>query len=93
MMTNNPTDKQIIKALECCGSGHAHDSCDQCPLHHVKGCYDTVLNDYALGLIHRQQAEIARLEKANGVLLCAKDAMEANCIALQKQLEELEVKE
>ncbi len=37
-------------------------------------------------VLHLQE-ENTRLEKRNGVLLVEKDAMEANCIALQKQLD------
>ena len=36
-----------------------------------------------------QKAEIERMEKRNGMLLCEKDAMEAQCIGFQKQVDEL----
>lgn len=39
-------------------------------------------------VLHLQE-ENARLEKRNGALLIEKDAMEANCIVLQKQLDEV----
>ena len=39
-------------------------------------------------VLHLQE-ENARLEKRNSALLIEKDAMEANCIALQKQLDEV----
>ena len=57
------TDKEIIKALECCISD---ENCENCPLHHKKienACVLTVVEFYKeiLALINRQQAEIERL--------------------------------
>ena len=53
------TDKEIIKALECCNQ---EDMCDQCPYDFA--CYDdkykSILSKDALDLINRQQAEIDR---------------------------------
>ena len=52
------TDKEIIKALECCGIKHC---CEECPYNGVKcKLMNGVLSD-ALDLINRQQAEIERL--------------------------------
>lgn len=52
------TDKEIIKALECCGVNH---NCAGCPKEKEPyGCY-FVLCGGALDLINRQNAEIERL--------------------------------
>ena len=51
------TDKEVIKALECC----IKNGCDNCPfnrLTHLSDCLNMFLN-----LINRQKAEIERLEK------------------------------
>lgn len=53
------TDKEIIKALECCSIKHA---CSECPYTRNKGCgcINGILKD-TFDLINRQQAEIERL--------------------------------
>jgi Tfp pilus assembly protein PilO len=51
------TDKEIIKALECCKK----DDCDNCP-NNFGNCYAN-LAGYALDLINRKQAEIERLKE------------------------------
>lgn len=56
------TDEEIVKALEHCGSNHKDNSCEICPFRHVANCYDTVLHDNALDLIHRLQSEIKEYE-------------------------------
>ncbi len=48
------TDKEIIKALECCDD---FEWCGHCSLQGVTDCR-TVLTENALDLINRQQAEI-----------------------------------
>ena len=55
------TDKDIIKALECCIKPTS--DCDNCPLY-VKGDGDciNIVKQGALDLINRQQAEIERLK-------------------------------
>ena len=55
------TDKEIIKALECCGKPVDENSCSECPYH----CYEEdchKLLPQAIDLINRQQAEIEELE-------------------------------
>lgn len=57
------TDKDIIKALECCHKGRAE--CEECPLWHTSGanadCVDR-LTGSALNLINRQKEELKRLK-------------------------------
>ena len=59
------TDKEIIKALECCCSPKVN-ACDDCPFH--KRCYENNewLEKEAIDLINRQKAEIERLEQEKG---------------------------
>lgn len=54
------TDKDIIKALECC---NVETDCKRCPLYkeHFTQCIDIACKN-ALDLITRQQAEIERLK-------------------------------
>ena len=61
------TDKEIIKALECC----IKDDCDNCP-NSFGNCYSN-LAGYALDLIKRQQAEIERLNGEKENLRCVID--------------------
>ena len=58
-MPDKLTDKEIVKALECCCIEHA---CGKCPYTRNKGCscINGILKD-ALDLINRQKAEIERL--------------------------------
>ena len=57
------TDKEIIKALECCGNV-VTSTCKGCPYHitHNANCVKALMHD-ALDLINRQQAEIEELKK------------------------------
>ena len=61
------TDKEIIKALECCKTTIQTD-CENCPLYKEEVTENstciTILSENALDLINRQQAEIERLQKA-----------------------------
>ena len=54
------TDKDIIKALECC-TGLDFGKCAHCHLIHTVGCSSKLLK-YSFGLINRQKAEIERLK-------------------------------
>lgn len=49
------TDKDLIKALECCNK----DDCDNCP--YKRNCKNVMCD--VLDLINRQQAEIEKLKK------------------------------
>jgi hypothetical protein len=58
------TDKEIIKALECCRDGLLNPAfCKECPYYEKEICAVVSTND-ALDLINRQQAEIERLSEA-----------------------------
>lgn len=61
------TDKEIIKALECCSS-NLQSTCDNCPIHYRQSA-DCVayLAKNALVLINRQKAEIEKLQKTQQV--------------------------
>lgn len=65
------TDKEIIKALECCKKPAGTGACKNCPLDKDRPCTTTMMES-ALDLINRQQAEIERLEKL------AKDRADVN---------------
>jgi hypothetical protein len=59
------TNKEIIKALECCGKNHitgSTDACEHCFLQNSAMCV-TELIYKALDLINRQQARIKELEE------------------------------
>lgn len=53
------TDKEIIKALECCANYEKKEDCIGCPIR--SECEQNVLEKYSLELITRQQAEIEQL--------------------------------
>ena len=57
------TDKEIIKALECCYDLDSSAICHQCPLYQTENCRDGYLGLQALHLINRQKAEVERLEE------------------------------
>lgn len=54
-MPNKLTDAEIKKALECCSTYHDVSSCKNCPLDGK--CEPNVLEQYALDLINRYEAE------------------------------------
>lgn len=69
------SDKHIIKALECCTGANAK-MCGVCPLGRHQDC-EYVLQDEALALLKRQQAEIERLEGfATNMEYCANHALD-----------------
>lgn len=69
------TDNEIVKALECCGvdpnSGKYAD-CKNCPLDSLgnANCFNFVIQQHALDLIKRQQAEIESMENCERILIC-----------------------
>ena len=60
------TDKEIIKALECCKRDFSMRNCLDCPYNKEKSanCVSFMIED-ALDLINRQQAEIEKLTADN----------------------------
>jgi hypothetical protein len=73
------TDKEIIKALECCISA---ESC--CVCGYTKMCDGTTIHQFALDPINRQQAEIEKLERTilylEGVCESTPDKVRAEAI-------------
>lgn len=58
------TDKEIIKALECCSMFDSYEACKNCPNYECdteKGCVAELCGN-ALNLINQQQAEIEKLK-------------------------------
>ena len=70
------TDKEIIKALECCVDWCGNVSCWDCPLKNT-GCIHFDKLKETLDLINRQQAEIERLT-------AERDAMHQDVIAAEE---------
>lgn len=60
------TDEEIVKALECCIKGVTVSNCAECPLDMIEEdcCYytPTLIDRYALDLIHRLQKENEELK-------------------------------
>ena len=56
------TDKEIIKALECCYR-KGGTPCRDCPFNEFEDCNDVLMADYVFNLINRQQEEIERLKE------------------------------
>lgn len=50
------TDEEIIKALECCGSGYFEQMCPECPLYTDMNC-NCFLAKFSLDLINRLKSE------------------------------------
>ena len=60
------TDREIIKALECCLK---HYGCMDCPVRGKDGCM-SILYKNSLDIITRQQAEIEKLKDCERILIC-----------------------
>ena len=56
------TDKEIIKASECCYR-KGGTPCRDCPFNEFEDCNDVLMADYVFNLINRQQEEIERLKE------------------------------
>lgn len=59
--------EQIIKALECCSSGHTSTACKECPLRYEEGTCDDDSNYVmiqALSLIREQDKRIEEIKDA-----------------------------
>ena len=62
------TDKETIKALECCITTNRKYKCADCPYKKTLGFCIDKLNKDVIDLINRQQAEIERLRERNNTL-------------------------
>lgn len=79
------TDKDIVKALEHCANYKNHTvSCIDCPL--CGKCDINSLEQFALDLVKRQQAEIERLRKLHQL---AVDEREANVKGFTETLDKI----
>ncbi len=58
-MPNKPTDKEIVKALECCKSDTS--VCNECPYDKIGECIEKMCAD-SIDLINRLQGENERLQ-------------------------------
>ena len=63
ILSNNLTDNEIKKALECCNTEYEDYQCPHCPLLH-KGCKKALIQN-AFDLINRQQAENEEFKAIN----------------------------
>ena len=81
------TDKEIIKALECC---FIEQQCNYCPLYkeHSADCLDTVLKN-AHTLITRQQAEYENLKVENQSLRSAANSLKMHYEEAQAEIKRL----
>lgn len=67
------TDKEIIKALECCSKDDREICVKECPIFRTAGCVESLVNN-ALDLIKRQQTEINHFVEANKMVVDLKTA-------------------
>lgn len=83
MTDKKPTDKDIIRALECC---NVETDCKRCPLYkeHSANCIDIACKN-ALDLITRQQAEIERLKAYNENLQTANTALSNDILDIKAE--------
>ena len=65
------TESEIMKALECCSKVLA-ESCAECPLQKVD-CLKVNIEELALDLINRKNAEIERLKSHSGKCIYLSD--------------------
>ena len=85
--TNKLTDKEIIKALECCGTATCiSNSCPYEKIHDIPTCTTKLTRD-ALDLINRQQAEIDELKHEREVLI---EDIHHSADQTNEQMEEIE---
>ena len=82
------TDKEIIKALECCLGG-TEELCKECPFNGE--CYGDVdyLIAFALGLINRQQERLEAAANGQETLQKALAEKEKELIRLNKEVDRL----
>lgn len=85
------TDKDIVKALECCISdddGTRERPCKGCPLLQNDSCSNS-LRKYALDLIYRQKEKIKEFDEKLVIQRGLIDDQKAEIERLQKKVDEL----
>ena len=80
------TDNEIIKALECCSDDENY-KCNECPLY--VDCEKASIAGYALGIINRQKAEVAKKDTEIGILIRKKEALRDEIAEQQAEIERL----
>lgn len=87
------TDKQIIKALECCSADVRENTCPKCAFYKKHRCSTLMLNAVS-DLINRQKAEIENLkadnemyQKVNCLIARQRDDRDKEIEELQTQME------
>ena len=83
------TDKEIIKALECCFVNRSCTGCSQ----YGKDCCIVQTGAKALDLINRQQAKIANLEIELKAMRGAANSYKAEVERLEEQIADYELDE
>ena len=82
------TDKEIIKALECCGFEYGN-LCSVCPKYEKDNDFcQEELHNYAIDLINRQKAEIEKLKIENQSLRGAANSYKLHYENVVKNFEE-----
>ena len=82
------TDKDIIKALECCNRPANQTSCDDCPYQFSDEKCSSKLIDNALDLINHQKAEIEAYRHYYNE--CLKDLKNAHIDVYRNVIEQLD---
>ena len=82
------TDKQIIKALECCASPVTTSNCGECTYRGVTWCATRLKID-AADLIEKQQKKIEHYKEARNKLLSASKLLSKQVDEQQEKIESL----
>ena len=85
------TETEIMKALECCSKPVGED-CNECPLH-KEDCLKVNIEELALDLINRKNAENEKLCAEIDELIIAKDQLFDEAEALIKKARAEAIKE
>ena len=83
------TDNEIIKVLECC-SKPVGENCKECPLH-LTDCLKVSIEELALDLINRLQAQNKDLAETIHNLTIEKDALFDKAEELKVENEKLKL--
>lgn len=89
------TDKQIVKALECCKARNGlNNQCDKCPFHSLY-CMDKLIVD-TLDLINHQREEIENkddlIHRQSDVISEQKEKIERIYVEAVKEFADLSIK-